>query len=179
MEHLWGSAEVLRAGAESDTPPGLSPAQMEFDMGYGLVTHEGLGLLTTYGGVALAGPGRHGVRLGGRLALGTWVDLSVEGERTTQGGGAEHQVVLYGDLGWEPTAEPIIFLRRGDACVAPTPPFKTTPPAPLPKGEGIRRSRASSYPAMSMWFALSTGFDDFTDRAQGPRDMPLAHCRKI
>ena len=100
VEQMWGSAEVLRAGAESDMPPGLSPAQMEFDMGYGLVTHEGTGLLTTYGGLSLAGPHGHGVRLGGRLALGAWIDLSVEGERTTQGSGAEHQVALYGHLGW-------------------------------------------------------------------------------
>ena len=69
-------------------------------MGYGMVTHEGAGLLTTYGGVSMRGPDRRGVRLGGRLALGAWVDLSVEGERTTQGGGAEHQVSLYGHLGW-------------------------------------------------------------------------------
>ena len=100
VEQMWGSAEVLRARAESDMPPGLSPAQMEFDMGYGLVTHEGTGLLTTYGGLSLAGPHGHGVRLGGRLALGAWIDLSVEGERTTQGSGAEHQVALYGHLGW-------------------------------------------------------------------------------
>ena len=101
VEQLWGSADVLRAGAESDTPPGFSPAQVEFDVGYGMVTHEGLGLLTTYGGLSMLGPDSHGVRLGGRLALGEWVDLSVEGERTTQGdGGADHQVALYGHLGW-------------------------------------------------------------------------------
>ncbi len=100
VEQMWGSADVLRAGAEPDTQRGFSPAQVEFDMGYGMVTHEGLGLLTTYGGLSLAGPGRHGVRLGGRLALGEWIDLSVEGERTTQGGAAHHQVALYGHLGW-------------------------------------------------------------------------------
>ena len=44
-----GEAEVLRAGADSATKPGLSPAQVEFDIGYGLVTHECTGLLTTYG----------------------------------------------------------------------------------------------------------------------------------
>ena len=48
----------------------------------------------------MMGPDSHGVRLGGRLELGAWVDLSVEGERTTQGGGADHQVALYGHLGW-------------------------------------------------------------------------------
>ncbi len=100
VEQLWGSADVLRATGEMDTPPGFSPAQVEFDVGYGMVTHEGLGLLTTYGGLSLLGPDSHGVRLGGRIELGEWVDLSLEGERTTQGGGAEHQVALYGHLGW-------------------------------------------------------------------------------
>ena len=41
-----------------------------------------------------------GYRVGGRIELGEWIDLSVEGERTAQGGGAEHQVALYGHLGW-------------------------------------------------------------------------------
>ena len=97
---MWGSADVLRANDEMDTPPGLSPVQVEFDVGYGMVTHEGAGLLTTYGGLSMAGLDRRGVRLGGRIELGEWVDLSVEGERTTQGGGAEHQVALHGHLGW-------------------------------------------------------------------------------
>ena len=100
VEQMWGSADVLRANGETDTQPGFSPAQVEFDVGYGMVTHEGAGLLTTYGGLSMLGPESHGVRLGGRLALGTWIDLSLEGERTTQGGGAEHQVALYGHLGW-------------------------------------------------------------------------------
>ena len=73
---------------------------MEFDTGYGLGTHKGAGLLTTYGGVSMAGPDSRGMRLGGRVELGEWIDLSVEGERTTQGGGAEHQVALYDHLGW-------------------------------------------------------------------------------
>ena len=89
---------MLQAGTESDTKPGLSPAQVEFDVGYGLVTHEGTGLLTTHGGVSMAGPQSHGYRLGGRVELGKWIDLSVEDERTAQGGGAEHQVALYGHL---------------------------------------------------------------------------------
>ena len=56
-------------------------------------------MLTTYGGLSTAGSQNRGVRLGGRIELGEWVDLSVEGERTTQDGGAE-QVALYGSLGW-------------------------------------------------------------------------------
>ena len=96
---MWGSVDVLQAGAEPAIPPGLSLAQVEFDVGYGLVTHEGAGLLTTYGGLSTSGPDSHGYRLGGRIELDEWIDLSVKGERTTQGGGAEHQVALDGRLG--------------------------------------------------------------------------------
>ena len=73
---------------------------MEFDLGYGLATHEGTGLLTTYGGLSMAGPQSHGVRLGGRIELGGWMDLSAEGEHTTRGDSANHRVALYGQLGW-------------------------------------------------------------------------------
>ena len=68
-------------------------------VGYGLVTHEGAGLLTTYGGLSMAGPQSHGCRVGGRAELGERIALSVEGERTTQSGTAP-QVALYGHLGW-------------------------------------------------------------------------------
>ena len=47
-----------------------------------------------------AKPDSRGVRLGGRTALGEWVDLSGEGGRPMQAGGAEHQVALYGHLCW-------------------------------------------------------------------------------
>ena len=81
-------------------PLAAETVSLRFLIGYGLVTYEGAGLLTTYGGVSLAGPQSHGYRLGGRIELGAWTDLSVEGERSTQGGGAEQQVARYGHPGW-------------------------------------------------------------------------------
>ena len=89
----YRSVRPVLAGAPE---VGFSPEQFEFDIGYGLVTHEGASLLATYDGVAMAGSDSRGVR----IELGEWVNLRVEGERTTQGGGAEHQVALYGHLGW-------------------------------------------------------------------------------
>lgn len=47
----WGSAEVLQTDPASDTKSGLSPDAVDLDVGHGLVTHEGVGLPTTYGGV--------------------------------------------------------------------------------------------------------------------------------
>ena len=117
VEQMWGSAEVLRAGGETDTTPSLSPAQVEFDIGYGLVTQEGLGLLTTDGGLSMMGPHSHGVRLGGRIELSEWVDLSVEGERTTQGGGVSASPSAADD---RPSSG-----RRGERFFAPMFPLAT------------------------------------------------------
>lgn len=47
---------MLRANNETDATPGLSPAQVEFDIGSGLVTHEGAGLPTHYGGLGWKPP---------------------------------------------------------------------------------------------------------------------------
>ena len=68
--------------------------------GYGLVAHEGAGPVTPYGGLSMTGPGRLGVRLGGRIGLGEWTDLTLEGERTTRSGSAEHEVALHGSVWW-------------------------------------------------------------------------------
>ena len=83
-----------------DRTDGASPNRLEMEWGYGLVTHEGAGLVTPCGGLSVTGLGRHGVRLGGRIELGEWIDLSLEGERTTQGGSVEHEVALHGSDYW-------------------------------------------------------------------------------
>ena len=80
--------------------PRTGLGRLEFDVGYGLATHKGLGLLTTYGGFSIAGPSRHGYRLGGSLAVGESVDLSLEGEREEQPGGAAREVIVHGHLRW-------------------------------------------------------------------------------
>ena len=52
------------------------------------------------GDVDGAGPGRRGVRLVGRIESSEWIASSLEGERTTQGGSAEHEVALHGSVYW-------------------------------------------------------------------------------
>ncbi len=100
VEQMWGSAEAVRAGEEQDAAAGPSLERFELDLGYGLATHEGAGLLTTYDGLSIAGPSRRGYRLGGRIAVGESVDLSLEGEREEHLGGAEHEVTVHGHLRW-------------------------------------------------------------------------------
>lgn len=46
----------------------------------------------------MTGAGMCGVRLGGRIGLGEWIDLSLEGERTTRGSSAEQEIVLHGSV---------------------------------------------------------------------------------
>ncbi len=101
VAQMWNGAEVLRTGAAPDDAPGLSPAQLELDLGYGWVTHEGAGLLTTYGGVGMAGPDTRDYRLGVTSAVGDCVDLSMEGARGTRFGGATaHEILLSGSVCW-------------------------------------------------------------------------------
>ena len=71
--------------------------------------------------------------LGGRIELGAWIDLSVEGGRSTQAGGAEHRVALSRRLGWEPSPLNRTLLRRGEKSFAP-PPFQAAAPEPSPPG---------------------------------------------
>ena len=99
VEQMWGSAEAVRAGEDPEAA-GLAPDRFELDLGYGLATHDGAGLLTTYGGLSIAGPGSRGYRLGGRLEMGESMDLSLEGEREERTGGAAHEVSLHGHLRW-------------------------------------------------------------------------------
>ncbi len=68
VEQMWDSAEAVRAGEDSEAA-GRTPDRFELDLGYGLGTHEGAGLLTTYGGFSIVGPGRRGYRLGGRIEM--------------------------------------------------------------------------------------------------------------
>lgn len=84
---------MLRTGAKTDTTLGLSPAQAEFDVGYGVATHEGTGLLTTLRRL-VAGGAAKSRRPRGDASNSASEYLNEEGECTTQGGGAEHQVAL-------------------------------------------------------------------------------------
>lgn len=98
---MWDSADVLHAGTGQGDAAGLSPERLEVEWGYGLVTNEGAGMVTPYGGVSLGGPGVRGYRLGGRVEVSEAMDLTVEGERQERArGAAEHGLALRGHLRW-------------------------------------------------------------------------------
>lgn len=100
---IWDGERAVRAsrGFDSNTAHGLGPEQVDLKVGYGLTTHEGRGLLTSYGGISLAQAGSRGYRLGGRMILGEAVALSVETERQERfDGAAEHGAIVRGHVYW-------------------------------------------------------------------------------
>ena len=101
VAQLWGTAPVLpQASGPSRPATGWQPGSLEVDLGYGLALADGRGLVTPYGGLALAGPGSSRYRLGSRLALSSSLDVTLEGERAEQPGQKPaHGVAVR--LGWQ------------------------------------------------------------------------------
>ncbi len=101
VEQLWGTAGVLpQASGTSRPATGWQPHRLEVDLGYGLALADGRGLVTPYGGLALAGPGSSRYRLGSRLAFSSSLDVTLEGERAEQSGQkTAHGVSVR--LGWQ------------------------------------------------------------------------------
>ena len=101
VEHLWSNAGVVQHGGGQPLPPsGWPSAKVNVDVGYVMLLANGRGLLTPYGGLAIAGPGASSYRLGSRLNLSSSLDLSIEGEQAEQPG----QVTSYSvsiRLGWQ------------------------------------------------------------------------------
>ena len=101
VEHLWSNVGVVQQGGGQPLPPsGWPSAKVNVDVGYVMLLANGRGLLTPYGGLAIAGPGASSYRLGSRLNLSSSLDLSIEGEQAEQPG----QVTSYSVsilLGWQ------------------------------------------------------------------------------
>ncbi len=102
LEEMWRGASGLRAGVDpEDAARGLSAQRLDLDVGYGVVTHQGAGLLTPYGGVSISGPGRRGYRLGSRMKLGKAMAMDLEGQHETRaGGGRTNSLTLYTRWRW-------------------------------------------------------------------------------
>ena len=84
---LGGGAALLDGGAMpgmgvSGVPQATNRALMlESELGYGFAVFERQGVLTPYGGFALMGEETRQYRLGSRLGLASWLNLSLEGSR--------------------------------------------------------------------------------------------------
>ena len=95
MNQLW----------ENGVTAGVSPdnqARLNAEVGYGLGVAPGLGVVTPYTGLGLAGDGARSWRTGARWQLATTANVSVEGSlyETANDAGPEHGLVLRGHIGW-------------------------------------------------------------------------------
>ena len=86
---LGGGETLLDGGAVPGAGLGGVPAAgpdrvlvLESDLGYGFAVFEGQGVLTPYGGFALTGEETRRYRLGTRLGVAEWLNLSLEGSRS-------------------------------------------------------------------------------------------------
>ena len=87
------------ASAANDNVPQM---RLDSELGYGFGAFGGRGLLTPYGGFALAGEGSHRYRIGGRFEVGSALNLSLEGTRREPADdtGADHGVMLRMQASW-------------------------------------------------------------------------------
>ena len=95
VQQLWENG--VTAGASPD-----NQARLNAEIGYGLRTARGLGLLTPYTGLGLSGDGARSWRMGARWQLVPAASLSVEGTRHEGvfDDGPAHGLMLRGAVRW-------------------------------------------------------------------------------
>ncbi len=78
---------------------GLSSGRVKFDVGYGMETRGSGWLVTPYSGISIMGEGEREYRLGGKVGVGEWMDISLEGERREVSSGVvDHGILLWWKL---------------------------------------------------------------------------------
>ena len=109
VQPAWGqTASGVNQLWENGVTAGVSPdnqaaARVNAEIGYGLGAAPGLGVVTPYAGLGLAGEGAQWWRIGARWQLATAASVSVEGslyEAANDDGGPEHGLMLRGALRW-------------------------------------------------------------------------------
>ena len=101
MSRLWDQSTA--AGLAPDNPLAIAAAEgrLEAQLGYGLATLQGRGLLTPYARVALTEGADQAWHLGTRLALAESLNLSLEASRRArEGESAAHELALRANLGF-------------------------------------------------------------------------------
>ena len=97
VERLWETGGIAGV-ARTDQVAG----RMSAEIGYGLGVAPGLGVVTPYTGLVLAGEGARSWRMGTRWQLAPAASLSLEGTRREAGNddGVEHDLMLRGAVRW-------------------------------------------------------------------------------
>ena len=106
MEPAWGrTASGVQRLWESGVTAGASPdnrMRLNAEVGYGLGTGPGLGVVTPYAGLGLAGESARSWRMGARWHLVPAASVSVEGNlhEAANDNRPEHDLMLRGALHW-------------------------------------------------------------------------------
>ena len=96
---LWLDAPILALSPAGT--PGVRPDRMKVDIGYQLLTPDGEGTVTPYGGWTAGTRGRDSYRVGGRIRLGRAARLDVRGIRQAQGqDNAIYRIRIMGGVNW-------------------------------------------------------------------------------
>ena len=78
VAQMWDGREAFRG---ADGAPELSPNRLSLDVGWGLPTHGGAGLLTPYAGLSMSGSEMRDYRMGARMRTGSRMSMGLEGRR--------------------------------------------------------------------------------------------------
>ena len=100
VSRLWGQPDA--SGLAVDNALATATAgRLDAELGYGLATLQGRGLLTPYARMALSEGSEQAWHLGARLALAASLNFSVEASRRRrEGDAAAHELALLATLGW-------------------------------------------------------------------------------
>ena len=102
VDRLWDQDVAELASDDTAANDNVPQMRLDSELGYGFGVLGGHGLLTPYGGFALAGEGSQRYRIGSRFEIGSSLDLSLEGERRepANDAAAEHGVMLRMQAHW-------------------------------------------------------------------------------
>ena len=101
LQPSWGVASGGDGAAVAGYAGAGGPGRLGAELGYGFGALDGPGLVTPYGGVTLSEGRSRSYRLGSRLEVAPWFDLSLEGQRRERAPAPpEHDVTLRGALRW-------------------------------------------------------------------------------
>ena len=100
VDRLWDQDVAELASDDTAANDNVPQMRLDSELGYGFGALGGRGLLTPYGGFALADEGSRRYRIGGRFEIGSSLNLSLEGERRepANDAAADHAVMLRGQM---------------------------------------------------------------------------------
>ena len=97
VQRLWNNGVIGGAA-----PAGQAGGRMNAEIGYGLASAPGLGVVTPYAGLEFAGEGARWWRMGARWRVAPDASLGLEGTRrdAAEDDGPEHGLMLRGGMRW-------------------------------------------------------------------------------